>query len=67
MEQPFYLALVILDADSSTWNNYRPNLTNRTFTSAGETPGIRDAWPIVEGLMRLSFCRASIVSDCIDE
>ena len=46
---------------------YLPNFTNRTFTSAGETPGIRDAWPIVEGLMRLSFCRASIVSDCIDE
>ena len=23
--------------------HYRPNLTNNTFTSAGETPGIRDA------------------------
>ena len=45
---------------------YLPNFTSRTFTSAGETPGIREAWPIVVGRMRVSFCRASIVSDCIE-
>lgn len=29
----------------STWNiiPYRPNFTSNTLTSAGETPGIRDA------------------------
>lgn len=50
------------------WSNWRylPNFTSRTFTSAGETPGIREAWPIVVGRMRVSFCRASIVSDCIE-
>ena len=46
-------------------NAYLPNFTSSTFTSAGETPGMRDAWPIVVGRMRLSFWRASIVSDCI--
>ena len=45
---------------------YLPNFTSKTFTSAGETPGIREAWPIVVGRMRVSFCRASIVSDCIE-
>lgn len=30
--------------------------------SAGETPGIRDACPMVDGLIRVSFCRASIES-----
>jgi hypothetical protein len=50
------------------WSNrrYLPNFTSKTFTSAGETPGIREAWPIVVGRMRVSFCRASIVSDCIE-
>ena len=50
------------------WPNrrYLPNFTSRTFTSAGETPGIREAWPSVVGRMRVSFCRASIVSDCIE-
>lgn len=50
------------------WSNrrYLPNFTSRTFASAGETPGIREAWPIVVGRMRVSFCRASIVSDCIE-
>ncbi len=48
----------------STWNNQRPKRTSNTFTSAGDTPGMRDACPIVAGRMRVSFCRASMVSDC---
>ena len=45
---------------------YRPNLISNTFTSAGETPGTRDACPIVSGRMRDSFWRASIVSAFIE-
>lgn len=44
---------------------YRPNLTNNTLTSAGETPGMREACPMVAGRMRVSFWRASMVSACI--
>ena len=44
---------------------YRPNLISSTFISAGDTPGIREAWPIVFGRIFVSFCRASIVSDCM--
>ena len=56
----------------STWNCvehfwfYLPNFTNNTLTSAGETPGIRDACPIVAGRIRVSFWRASIVSEFIE-
>jgi len=32
-----------------------PNFTNNTLTSAGETPGIRDACPIVAGRIRVSL------------
>ena len=35
--------------------------------SAGETPGMREACPIVSGLIRVSFWRASIVRDCMEK
>ena len=44
---------------------YLPNLTSKTLISAGETPGMREAWPIVAGRTRPSFWRASIVNDCM--
>lgn len=45
----------------STWNGegiltaYRPNFISITFMSAGLTPGIRDACPIVVGRIFVSF------------
>ena len=36
--------------------------TVSTAMSAGDTPGMRDAWPSVAGCWRLSFCRASMRS-----
>ncbi len=67
VEQSFCL---INPNDPNAFNDpksaYLPNFTNNTFTSAGETPGMRDAWPIVVGRMRLSFWRASMVNDCIE-
>ena len=39
---------------------YRPKYTNNTLISAGLTPGMRDACPIVAGLIRVSFWRDSI-------
>src|ERR1017187_4360269 len=37
----------------------RFNHTNKMLTSAGETPEMRPAWPIVCGRILASFCRAS--------
>ena len=37
----FFLSL--LGEGCSPWNSYLPNFISSTFTSAGETPGIRDA------------------------
>ena len=45
---------------------YLPNFTKRTFTSAGETPGMREACPMFSGRIRDSFCRASIVREFIE-
>jgi len=36
------------------------------FISAGEMPGMRDAWAMVSGLMRSSFCLASVESAVSD-
>ena len=44
---------------------YLPNFISKTLMSAGETPGIRDACPMVLVAMRESFCRASIVKEFI--
>lgn len=41
-------------------NSYRPINIKRTFISAGETPLMRDACPIVRGCILESFWRASI-------
>ena len=35
--------------------------------SAGETPGMRDAWATVSGRIRSSFCRASVDIELIEE
>lgn len=34
---------------------YRPNVTSSTLMSAGDTPGMREACPMVCGRMRVSF------------
>jgi len=39
---------------------YLPNKINRTLISAGETPGILLAIPIVGGFILLNFCLASV-------
>ena len=43
---------------------YLAKYTNRILTSAGDTPGMREACPNVAGFILLSFCRASMVIDC---
>ena len=43
MEQSFFLNPNDLNASNATKSLYLPNFTKSTFTSAGETPGIRDA------------------------
>ena len=42
---------------------YLPNRISITFMSAGDTPGMRDAWPSVLGRILVSFCRDYIVRD----
>ena len=42
---------------------YRPKWIRRMLMSAGDTPGMREAWPMVVGWMRDSFWRASMVMD----
>ena len=51
----------------STWNNgvYLPKKISRTLMSAGDTPGIRDACPMVVGQIFDNFWRASIVMEVI--
>ena len=44
---------------------YRPNLISSTFTSAGDTPGMREACPMVCGRIRDSFWPASMVNEFI--
>jgi hypothetical protein len=46
--------------DSSNQVFYRPKCTKSIDISAGETPLILDACPIVEGFTLLSFSRASL-------
>ena len=44
---------------------YRPKRISKTEMSLGDTPGILLAWAMVSGLIFVSFCRASVDSDCI--
>ena len=39
---------------------YLPIITNKMFTSLGETPGMRLAWAMVSGSVLISFWRASV-------
>ena len=60
---PFLFCSTWNIADCSTWNNrivrlntlYRPKKTSKTLMSAGDTPGMRDASPIVLGRIFVSF------------
>ena len=61
----FRKGTVLYSVPRGTTLSYRPNRIRRTLISAGDTPGILDAWAIVFGRIFCNFWRASIVSDCI--